>query len=213
TLQSIGWQHSEPVLRSLAYALLDHEGENPAKRDADADLPGRRNQELLKKFPDGWQNGKLDANVTKTFLKTLREGSWEQSSGQVVELLNRGVATQSLWDAIFEGAGELLMRKPGIITLHAVTTTNALHYAFQNTTNDETRRFLLLQNAAFIPLFRGRANADKGVMIDEFESAATKATGAAAVEEIFADVSRDKLMAARKTLAWLEGNGEAKPFI
>ena len=33
TLQCIGWQHAEPVLRSLAYALLMHEGGNPAKRD------------------------------------------------------------------------------------------------------------------------------------------------------------------------------------
>src|SRR5262245_56348968 len=31
TLQCIGWQHAEPVLRSLAYALLNREGEaNPA---------------------------------------------------------------------------------------------------------------------------------------------------------------------------------------
>ena len=35
TLQTIGWQHAEPVLRSLAYALLEHEGENPAGRDGD----------------------------------------------------------------------------------------------------------------------------------------------------------------------------------
>src|SRR5678815_4887372 len=51
TLQNIGWQHAEPVLRSLAYALLYHEQGNPAKRDADSDRPGRRNLELLKKFP------------------------------------------------------------------------------------------------------------------------------------------------------------------
>ena len=31
TLQCIGWQHAEPVLRSLAYALLMHEGGNPAR--------------------------------------------------------------------------------------------------------------------------------------------------------------------------------------
>ncbi len=41
TLQCIGWQHAEPVLRSLAYALLQHEGDNPAKRDAAADVIGR----------------------------------------------------------------------------------------------------------------------------------------------------------------------------
>jgi len=213
TLQNIGWQHSEPVLRSLAYALLYHEGENPSKRDAEADLPGRRNLELLKKLSAGWHTGKPEADATKTFLKTLREGSWKQTSDEAVALLNRGVAPQSLWDAIFEGAGELLMRKPGIVTLHAVTTTNALHYAFQHTTNDETKRFLLLQNAAFIPLFRESAGAPKGILIDEFEPAELKATGAEAVDEIFAEVSRDKLLAARKALAWLNGSGEARPFI
>src|SRR6266513_687629 len=45
-LQCIGWQHAEPVLRSLAYALLSHEGDNPAKRDDAADRPFRQNQDL-----------------------------------------------------------------------------------------------------------------------------------------------------------------------
>ena len=36
TLEVIGWQHAEPVLRSLAFALLKHDGENPAKDDLDA---------------------------------------------------------------------------------------------------------------------------------------------------------------------------------
>src|SRR5690606_3584549 len=48
TLQSIGWQHAEPVLRSLAYALLMHEGSNPAQRDDEADRPFRTNTELVK---------------------------------------------------------------------------------------------------------------------------------------------------------------------
>jgi hypothetical protein len=30
TLQTIGWRHAEPVMRSLAFALLEHEGTNPA---------------------------------------------------------------------------------------------------------------------------------------------------------------------------------------
>jgi hypothetical protein len=43
TLETIGWHHAEPVLRSLAYALLMHEGDNPSERYADADRPYRRN--------------------------------------------------------------------------------------------------------------------------------------------------------------------------
>ena len=45
TLEAIGWQHAEPVLRSLAYGILDRVGEkvNPAKADLPADRPFRRN--------------------------------------------------------------------------------------------------------------------------------------------------------------------------
>ncbi len=46
-LGAIGWQHAEPVLRSLAYACLADEGNaDPAKHDYPADRPGRRNREL-----------------------------------------------------------------------------------------------------------------------------------------------------------------------
>ena len=48
-------------------------------------------------------------------------------------MLNRGTSPQAVWDALFLGAGELLLRQPGIVALHAVTSTNALHYACQIT--------------------------------------------------------------------------------
>jgi hypothetical protein len=215
TLQHIGWQHAEPVLRSLAYALQYHEGGNPAGRDAPADRAGRRHQELARSIPAGWLAGQPDTEATRVMLETIRGGSWETAGASVVEWLNRGVSPQSLWDAIFEGAGELLMRRPGIATLHAITTTNALHYAFQNATDDETRRFLLLQGAAFIPHFRAAAGirAGTGIAIDELDPIAPASTTAASLEEIFADVSRDKLQAARKTLGWLRQSGAAQPFI
>src|SRR6267378_3979340 len=55
TLDCIGWQHAEPVLRSLAYALMSYSGDNPAKRDDIADRSGRKNRELAKEIPDSWQ--------------------------------------------------------------------------------------------------------------------------------------------------------------
>ena len=43
TLECIGWQHAEPILRWLAYALLNHEGEpNPSQQDLEPDAVGRR---------------------------------------------------------------------------------------------------------------------------------------------------------------------------
>src|SRR5438094_6636042 len=183
TLQCIGWQHAEPVLRSLAYALLDRTGDaNPAKSDLPADRPGRRNLELREKIRADWLDGKAEAGATIEMLGAIREGSAVDTSGKVVELLNRGVAPQSIWDALFDGAGELLMREPGIRSLHAVTCTNALHFAWQHCGSDVTRRYLLLQNAAFLPLYRG--NSKEKIHIDELQATPLEASGPEALEAI-----------------------------
>jgi hypothetical protein len=105
------------------------------------------------------------------------------------------------------------MRQPGLVSLHAVTSTNALHYAYQNSADDETRRLLLLQNAAFLTLFRGDRAGEKGVKIDLFEPLPLKATGARAVEEIFAEVSGDRMAAARKTATYLKENPQPEKLI
>jgi len=213
TLQHIGWQHAEPVLRSLAYALLYHEGENPVKRDAAPDRPWRRNQAQVTKIRNEWQQGKPSVEATAEMLTTLREASSEEACDKVVEQLNRGVAPQSIWDALFLGAGELLMRQPGIVALHAVTSTNALHFAYQTSASEETRKLLLLQTAAFLPLFRGGGGGGKGVKIDQFELLPLKSTGPLAIEEIFADVSNDRMTAARKMSAYLKETPQPEKLI
>ncbi len=204
-LNTVGWQHAEPVLRSLAYALLDHEDTNPAQRDGTPDRPGRRNAELVKKIRADWLAGKPDPNATTELLAAVRQCSDAEAAEKAVELLNRGVAPSSIWDAVFTGACELLMRAPAIRSLHSVTASNALHYAFQTSDADETRRFVLLQAVSFLPLFRGDAAKNKGVEIDKFEAAPLKSTENA-VDEIFADVSGDKLTASRKILTWVKAN-------
>ena len=214
TLQHIGWHNAEPVLRSLAYALLDHEGENPSKRDAAPDQPWKRNQELAKKIRADWHTGKSDESAANELLQTLRQGSDAEASDKVVELLNRGIGAQSIWDGLFDGACEMLMQDPGIRTLHAVTTTNALHFAFKTSGNDESRRLLVLQNAAFLPLFRGSPDGrKKALFIDQLEPVKLKSSGSEAVTEIFAEVSRDRVTAARKVLAYLKDHPDPKEFI
>lgn len=215
TLDTIRWQHAEPILRSLAYALMSHNGENPAKRDDPADRPGRANRERAKEIPDNWLEGKPDSAATTDLIATLRQGSDEDAAKKVVELLKKGAGVQSIWDGILAGSSELLMRKPGIVALHALTTSNAIRYAWETSANDETRRWLLLQNASFSALFRkemeGREKTTKlpEQPIEKLEAQAPKAKGAEAVAEIFADMGKDRLGAARKTLAYL--NGESRP--
>ncbi len=210
TLQCIGTQNAEPVLRSLAYALLNHEGDNPAKRNDEADRPYRRNVELAKKIRGEWRDGKIDKKATAELLQTIRTGSNDEACDQVVELLNAGVSPQSVWDAFGVAAGEMLMKQPGIVAIHTITTTNAMFYAFRASANDETRRLLMLQNAAFLPMFRGAMQGRgrvKDVTIDNLEPV-PPTDDAPATEQIFADLGRDGMLAARKVMAYLKQTSE-----
>jgi hypothetical protein len=216
TLHCIGWRYAEPVLRSLAYALLNHTGDpNPAENDLLADRAWRLNQELAPTIKAEWRSGSLDPQAPAEILKVVREGSPEDASRLVADMLNRGVHPQSIYDGLFLGSGELLMRQPAIVALHAVTTSNALHYAFQTTKSDETRRLLLLQNAAFLPHFResmeGRGNVGNQ-KIDELE--ATPVDGAEgpeeAVEAIFDTLNRQPQQAVSHLLNHLKSGGSAE---
>jgi len=211
TLQAIGWQHSEPVLRSLAYGLLDRGGDsNPAKADLEPDRPGRRNLSALRKIRADWMDGKTSASATTEMLDVLRHASPDEASGKVIEMLNQGVAPQSIWDALFQGAGELLMRRPGILSLHALTSSNALHFAYLTSAQDETRRLLLLQNAAFLTMFRGDLAKSKDLHVDELKASESKAP---TLEEIFTSISHDRPTASRQVLAYLKVHPDPTEFI
>jgi hypothetical protein len=67
----------------------------------------------------------------------------------------------------------------------------------------------MLQGAAFLAMFRSTMEGRGGLAdrrIDTLEKADVKSEGPGAIEEIFATVSKDKVAAARKTLAFLESN-------
>ena len=215
TLHCIGWQHAEPVLRSLCFALLNHRGEpNPAESDLRADRPWRRNLELQESVREDWLTGAIDAAATRDMLSTLRDSSPDEAADLAVELLNKGVAPQSIWDAVFVGSGELLMRQPGIIGLHTLTTANALYYAYQTSGQDRTRRMLLLQSCAFLPMFResamGRGKLSDAT-IDNLEPIdASRDAPGDTIEAIFADVSQNRDRAASKVRGFLRSGGNAR---
>jgi hypothetical protein len=214
-LQDIGWRHAEPVVRSLAFALLQHDGGNPAEGDDEADRPWRENLKRAGHIRRDWQTGKTSPDAAKDLLAALRTTSPADACDKVVELLNNGVDPSSVWDALLLRAGELIMQQPGIVGIHCVTSTNALHYAYTASGNDETRRMMMLQAAAFLPLFRkfmgGRGKVNEDLRVDRLEEdEGLTGRGAEGLEEIFAAVSKDRVAAARKALAWL-GNSDNDP--
>jgi hypothetical protein len=206
-LEVIGWQHAEPVLRSLAYALLQHEGDNPAKRDAEPDRCGRRNLELTRKIKHDLHVNDTNSKAASELLIASRTAPEVELCQEVVNALNGGSGAQAVWDGLYLAGGELLMRQPGIVALHSLTSLNALHYAYQRTVDEGTRKLLLLQAAAFVPLFR-EAMTSRGkvatVKIDELRP--MEGNHKHDITDVYSVLSKDKAGAARMALSCMENN-------
>jgi hypothetical protein len=208
-LQFIGWQHAEPVLRSLTFAVLTHDLKNttPALADAPADRPWRRNVKLIANMKTDWMSGKLDEGASRQMLGVLRQGSNNDACDKAVELIGRGISPHSVFDALFVASGEIVMRQPSVPTVHSVDSTNALRYAFQSTGDDDTRKLLLLQNCAFIPMFRDAFRGGKDIRIEDLKPLPLNQP-AAAMDEIFGDTAKDRMSAARKMHQYLNDGGD-----
>ena len=96
TLAAIGWEHAEPVLRSLALALLDRTGDkqNPAKADLPPDRPFRRNLAAIQEIRAGWLDGKPDPDASRQILQFIDRC---QSKGHPTSEPRGGAAIDFRW--------------------------------------------------------------------------------------------------------------------
>jgi hypothetical protein len=166
TLQTIGWVHAEPVLRSLVYGMLDLQGDSRPRPVG----PYETNLANAVKIRPEWQVGRNDPAATQGLLQVIRQATPESASDEAVKLLNQGVSPGSLWDAVVLASCELLMQSPGILALHATTASNALHYIFTASGDDTTRRLALLQAVGWQPMFRGRTKLTDSAGIDSLKA-------------------------------------------
>jgi hypothetical protein len=107
------------------------------------------------------------------------------------------------------------MRQPAIVPLHAVTTSNATRFAWNMAESDRTRRLLLLQNAAFLPMFRDAMNARgsaSDLTIDALETG-DEAAKELTTDAIFAELGEDPMQAARHVKQFLSGPDRARELI
>jgi hypothetical protein len=91
-----------------------------------------------------------------------------------------------------------------------------MHYAFRACGNDETRKLLLLQNGAFLTLFRGAMKSRGNIgdqKIEQLEPASVPSDNKAALDSIFDAVKDSKTKAAQQTLAYANANHEPHDFI
>ena len=211
----LGSAHAEPILRSTVAALQNADGDgNPVGRDLPEDRPWAANRERLAGIPTRWRSGREDPGARAALLQGLRESTEEGAGALIVEHLKAGVAPATVWEALFAAAAELIMRRPGIVPVHAQTTANALHHAYRASNDDRTRQLAMLQCAAFVSMFRrlvGDARAD--LRLDALEPLALEGSPDNAIEEIFANVPGQRSRAARQTLSYLAGGGNEGALI
>jgi hypothetical protein len=212
----LGREDAIPILRSTVAALQNPGGDpNPAENDLPADRPWRANRGRLADIPSAWRGGRADPGARASLLQALREASEQDAGALVVEQLGRGIAPGSVWGALFGAAGELILRRPGIVAVHAQTTASALNHVFRFSKDERCQQLAMLQCAAFVAMFQRLVGGGGARLhLDALEPLALEAPADGdPVGEVFAELADDRGRAARKTLACLSAGGGADALV
>jgi hypothetical protein len=211
-----GGSQAEPLLRSTVAAILNSDSDtSPDTHDFPADRPWRLNLQRVSQVPQSWKRGRDDPGARAELRSALYRTPPEDAGAVVVALLRRDISPDTIWQALFTTAAELLMLQPGIVPLHAQTTSNALHYAYRLCADERTQLILLLQCAAFVALFRQMTGAaESDLSLAALEPLAVAGARDEALREVFSELSRgQRRQAARKCLAYLQGGGDTDSVI
>lgn len=209
----IGWHYAEPVMRGLAYALLNHTGDpNPAKSDLEVDRAGRANWKLAKSWRRDWLAGRTDDAATVSLVEAARQASPLELSTATADIIAEQIDPRSVYDGLYASAAELVMRQPAIVPLHAMTTTNAIHYLYQHVSSDPLRRWLMLQNAAFLAHFRDAAEGRQR-LADRKITDIHAGEASPSLPEVFAAVGTRTDGQANQVYAYLRNGGNAQSFL
>jgi hypothetical protein len=169
----------------------------------------------LREIPGTWAQGRNDPAARAELRSELYRVSDEEAGAAIIAMLRQGIAPEAIWQVLFDIAAELLMAQPGILTVHAQTTANALHYAYRICGSEQTQQLLLLQAAALIALFRkytGTTASD--FKLEALQPLALQRPGIEAIDELYAEVAAGRrVQAAGKALAYLDGGGDPEALI
>ena len=215
-LALLSGSQSEAVLRSTVAALQNSDaGPNPASHDLESDRPWRQNRQRLGEIPESWAQGRNDPAARVELRSELYRVSEEEAGTAIIAMLRQGIAPDAIWQVLFDTAAEILMAQPGIVSVHAQTSANALHYAYRLCGNEQTQQLLLLQCAAYIALFRRYTGASASEFnLEALQPLPLHRPGADAIDELYADVlAGRRTQAASKALGYLQRDGDPEALI
>jgi hypothetical protein len=190
TLETVGWVHAEPLCQFVVRELTAGKY-TPPLYPANVERAEKRLPEL----PPNWAGSEADPGATLELLALLHEGDGRRGCQWVMEALQRGtVQAQSVWDAIFLAAGELMLRFNTYVSLparplHTSTSMNALRYAFDAGGDARTRLYTLLMavdwTASYVATERDRGKL-RAMTITAIPAEAVPGPPGPVIEQIFA---------------------------
>ncbi len=215
TLETIGRQHAEPTLRALARSLVGHGANNRTsgftmdEQCYAANL--QRVEANVARLPADWSLDKsADAAVTE-LMAAIRSGDSAQACQLALnQIMKSEQQSQGIWDAVHLAAGEIVYRQTSIRPIHAVTSANGLHYAFNAATADRTRLLILLQAVGWMAQFVTFISGDNrrpfpDRRLERMTPAELPADSAAAIGEIAENLQSKPDLAARQAFAYAQG--------
>lgn len=211
-----GGAQAEPLLRSTVAALLNSDSDaSPDSHDFAPDRPWRANLQRVLQVPQSWKQGRDDRGARVELRSALYRTPPEEAGAVVIALLRREISPDAIWQVLFATAAELLMLQPGIVALHAQTTSNALHYGYRMSGDERTQLMLLLQCASFVAMFRQMTGAaESDLNLGALEPLALGSRQEEALREVFSELSKgQRRQAARKCLAYLQSGGDTDSVI
>ena len=156
-LQTIGWEHAEPVLCAAVYRAADEgrmgdDGAEVKSYTANSE----RVKESIGKLPVDWARAGTNLDLTKDLLELIRTRKSDEACDVAVKNLVEGKATAgAVWDAVLLGAGDcVICDRGGNKPLHAITVANAMRYAFEVSGRPDNRLLLLLQGLSWMEGFQ-----------------------------------------------------------
>jgi hypothetical protein len=187
-LETIGWQHAEPVLRVVLTNIM---GDKKDVKLQSFETNRERIRKAADKLPPDWAQSGSDPGFVRELLALWREstsvprtesprkgefpggvdsritahGAKKREAAcelAATRLVEGKVKAGAVWDAVHLAAGEMMMcAHKGPEPGHSYTASNALHHAFGVSADPANRLLALLQAVGW--LFHFRENmADKG---------------------------------------------------
>jgi hypothetical protein len=187
-------------LRSLALSLVDfgktREMNGYAFDNQCYGANAARVRDTFPKLHANWVAGAAEASAARGILAAIRESTPEEACAGVAVRLAKGTATAaSVWDGVHLAAAELMMRarpRTTITAIHAVTSANALHHAYNVAADPQLRFLLLLQAVGWMGQFRTVAGARednlRAFQVTALEPAASAPSLERDLEETFAAI-------------------------